>query len=101
MAELAVQVKIILGPDHGNGTVLQHFGIPHAFEPLVFAGGQMSKPLLVRGDSSGSVGSYRNERSLRSKERPGGSGVVSSHGVKQALHGRGWSAGVVRCGMGE
>jgi len=77
MAEFSVEMKIVFGPDDGDGAVLQCLRIPHAFEPLVFAFRKMVKPLLMRGDSDGSIGAYGDQGCFRYKERTGGLNIVA------------------------
>lgn len=82
MTEFAVEMEVVVSPNHGEGAVFEHFRVPHAFEPLIFAGSQTTEPLLMRGDGGGSVGAHGNQRGLRREQGPGGLGIVTGHGVE-------------------
>ena len=85
MAELPIEVEIVIGPDHGNRAMLQDFGIPHAFEPAVGANAQAFDPPLIRNRARCSVRPHRNKRGVGKKQWRRGVRIVSGHSIKQAL----------------
>jgi hypothetical protein len=76
MAEFAGEVKIVFGPDLGDGALFELLGIVNALLPLIFAG---------RRAGGGAIGAEGVEHGVGGEECGCGGGVFVEDGFEELL----------------
>lgn len=92
MAEFAIAVEIVLGPNDGDFPMFQHFRIPDSLQPGIFARAHAFYKFLVGRGGGCSVRTHGKEHGFRSEERLSIGRIVRGHVVKEALRHCEWAA---------